>query len=235
MTQRRSGSKSRASDDAVGRAGAGQQPPPFEPHRALGHAQHQAEHHHRGQHACPHHDAPRPLGTVADQRVAQLIDQRRQQEAQRVAALQEPRRDATMFGRPLFEGQRHARGPHAAHAETEQPAEREQHDVGGRTAAQERKARVPGDRKQDRALPSVAIRENARADAAEHPEEQGDRPEQAGQGPVDLEALLDVEQDERQDGEIKGVERPGRESGEKGLPLLPGDFPVPRLRHARPF
>ena len=56
------------------------------------------------------------------------------------------------------------------------PAEREQHHVGGRHAAQERKAGVPGDREEDRPLAPVAIGERAGADAADHAEEQRDRP-----------------------------------------------------------
>jgi len=44
-------------------------------------------------------------------------------------ALQQPRRNAAELARPVFERQRHAGRPHAAHADAKQAAEGEQHDV----------------------------------------------------------------------------------------------------------
>ena len=124
--------------------------------------------------------------------------------------------------RPVFERQRHPGRPHPAHADAEEAAEGEQHHVGGRGAAQEREGGVPGDRKQDRALAAVAIGERAGADAADHPEQQRDRAEQPGQRLVHREALLDVGEDEGEDGEVERVEHPGGEGGEEGLPLSGG-------------
>ena len=203
----------------------------FQPDRTFRHAPHQAKHDHRRHDAGPQHEAPRPLGPIAHQRVRQLINDRRQQESGGVSALQNPGGDAAVFRGPLLEGQWHTGGPHPAHADAKEAPHGEQHHVGRRHAAQQRKRRVPGDREQDWPLAAKAIRECPGADAAEHPEEERDRAQRTGQCLVHSEALLDINQDEREDGEVEGIKRPRGERGEEGFPLLTADFAVPRLRH----
>ncbi len=200
----------------------------LEPERALTDAGHQEKDDNRRSHAGPQHQPPRPVGVVAHQRITELIHERRQQEPRRVAALQDARGDAAMFGRPLLERERHARGPHAAHADAEEPAEREQHHVARRQPAQEREARIPGNREKDRPLTAVPIGERAGADAADHAKEQRDRRQRSGEREVDLEAAPNVREDEGDDGEVECVERPGGERGQERFPFLTGNLFVPR-------
>ena len=212
---------------------AGAQPLLLEPQRTLADARHQVEDGDGRKHAGPQHQAPRPVRVVVDQRVAELIDERRQQEPSRIAALQDAGGDAAMLRRPLFQGQRHAGRPHPAHADAKQAPEREQHHVARRHPAQERKGRVPRDREQDRALPAIPIGVGACANAADHAEQQRHGRERAGKRQVDLEAATDVGKNEGDDGEVKRVERPRGKRGEKRFPLLTADFSVPRLGHGK--
>src|SRR4029453_18319499 len=101
------------------------------------------------------------------------------------------------------------------HADAEQPAEREQHHVAAREPAQKREQRVPRDRKENRPLASPAIGRSAGADATDDAEEERDGAEQTRERFVDREALLDVDQNEGQDGKIKAAEHPPEERGGK--------------------
>ena len=124
----------------------------------------------------------------------------------------------------------------------------EEHRVRRGEAAQEGEQREPEHRQHQGQLPSVAVRHHARAQPADQPEHQRHRAKRAGQRAVDGEALLDVDQDERQDGEVERVEQPGDEGGDEGLPLLAvgprgttvvsadspsGAFPVARVDRAK--
>jgi hypothetical protein len=116
----------------------------------------------------------------------------------------------------------------AAHADAEESPEREQHHVARREAAQEREARVPGDREEDRPLAAVSIGQRARADAADHSKEQRDGGQRARQREVDLEAAANVGEDEGDDREIERVEGPRGKGGQERLPFLAGHLFVPR-------
>ena len=162
-----------------------------------------------------------------DQRIAELEDERREQEPHRVAALHHARRGAAQVRRPVLERQRHAGRPDAAHADAEQRADREQHPVRRREAAEEREQRVPEDREHQRALAAPAIGRRAGADAAGDAEDQRDRAERARERLVDGEAALNVDEQKRQDGEVEAVEHPAEVGADERLPLRRGDLAIP--------
>ena len=83
------------------------------------------------------------------------------------------------------------RRPRPTHADAEQRADREQHRVRRREAAEDENNSAQNERHQ-RALPAPAIRRRAGADAADDPEEERDGPKRAGQRLVDGEAALNV-------------------------------------------
>jgi len=205
----------------------------LEPYRALLHAFHDEEDEKRGQDADPQHHAPAHVAAGVHERIPELKHERREQEPHRVAALHHARRRAAQVRRPVLERERHAGRPHAAHADAEERADREQHPIGGRKAAEEGEERVPQDRKHQRTLAAPAIRGRPGADAAGDAEDQRDRTEQARQRGIDREAPLNVDEQKRDDGEVESVEHPGHVGAEKRLPLRGRDVAVPRTRRAR--
>src|ERR1051326_7226312 len=127
----------------------------------------------------------------------------------------------------MLQRQRHARRPDAAHADPGKRAEREEHRVRSRKAAEEGKQRVPKNRKNQRTLAAPAVRGGARADAARDAKEQRDGTERAGQLRVDGETLPDVGKEARDDREIESVERPAEVTRRERPPLFARDFLVP--------
>jgi hypothetical protein len=85
----------------------------------------------------------------------------------------------------------------------------------------------PEDRQHERKLAAPLVGGRAREDAADQPHDEGDGAERAGQNGVDGEAFLDVDQDERQDGEIEAVERPSEEGTRECTPLLTCQVLIP--------
>ncbi len=213
--------------NAPGLLPVSQMPLPLLPHRTLFHARHDPEHEQRRQHADPHHHSPAVLGALTDERVGELIHERRQHESDRVARLQHPGRDPAQVRRPVLERQRHAGRPHAAHADSEERAEQEQHPIRRREPAEERKQRVPQDGKHQRTLAAPPIRGRAGADAADDAEEQRDGRERAERRLVHAERALNIDEQKAEDRVVESVEHPPKERGKKRLPLISGDLPVP--------
>ena len=166
--------------------------------------------------------------------IDELKHERRQQKPHRVSALHHARRRAAQVRRPVLERERHARGPHAAHADAEQGADREQHAIGGREAAEEREQGVPQNREHQRTLAAPAIRRRAGADAAGHAEDQRDGPERAGESGADGEAPLNVDEQKRENREVETVQHPAKIGGDERLPLFAGDFTVPGFGRRAP-
>ncbi len=200
----------------------------FQPHGAFRDARPDPEHEQRRENPDPHHRAPPAVGTVVHERIRVLVDQRRQDVADRKAGLQHARHRTAQTRRPMLERQGHARRPLAAHADAEQRAEREEHAVARREPAQEGEDRVPQNREHQRTSAAPAIRGGPRSYAADDAEEQRDAAERAKCGPVDAEGATDVHQQERQDGEVEPVEHPPQPRREKRSPLRRVDLAVPR-------
>ena len=200
---------------------------PREPHRALVDASHDEEHEERRQDADPQHHAPAHVAAVIHDGIDELKHERRQEKPHRVPALHHARRRAAQVRRPVLERERHARGPHAAHADAEERADREEHPVRRREAAEEREQRVPQNGKHQRAFAAPAIGRGAGADAAGDAEDQRDRAEQARERGIHREAPPDVDEQERDDREIESVEHPPHVGAGECLPLRGGDFAIP--------
>ncbi len=136
------------------------------------------------------------------------------------------------MGGPVFERQRHSGRPHPAHPDPEQGAQREEHAVGIREAAEKREQRIPEDGEEQRRLAAPPVGGGARSHAAEHAADQRDAAERARQRLADREAALNVDQQEGQDREVERVEHPPEVGRGERAPLRRRDFPVPRRRRA---
>ena len=155
-----------------------------------------------------------------EQRVDELEDGRGQQVAPVPAAQQQARREPAQLRRPVLEDERHAGGPFAAHAEAEQRAQREQHRVRRREAAEAAKIE---NQRTDSISGSLRPHLSASVPAIVPPTSRMTSvtvPERAGQRAVDREALLDVDEDEGEDVEVERVDDPPEEHRPEGAPLI---------------
>jgi hypothetical protein len=128
---------------------------------------------------------------------------------------------------PVLEGQRHTRGPDAAHPDAEKRTEREQHPIARRKAAQKSEHRIPDDREHERRLPAPTIGSRAGSDASDHSADERDRSERAEEPATHREASLDVGEQESENGEVETVEGPAEKCRRERLPLIRGDLPPP--------
>src|SRR5258705_4303785 len=132
----------------------------------------------------------------------------------------------------MLQRQRHAGCPYPAHADAEQRAEGKQHCVRSGEAAEEREDREPEDREHQRELPTPLVccgSGNHASDQAHHERHGAER---AGEHCVNRERLLDVDEDEGEDGEVEAVEHPSEKRRAEGAPLVAGQLVVPPAFHA---
>ena len=138
VVMRRSGAKIRDSDGARRRRRTGglailQLALPREPHGTFGHVSADPECEEGRHRRDPQQRPPRRVGQLAQQRVGEFKGGGGEQgnpntKPPSIMPEARPRKSR----RPVFEHQRHAGRPHAAHAESEQRTQREEHRVGRR-------------------------------------------------------------------------------------------------------
>ena len=210
---------------------------PLQPDRALVHPGANPQHQQRRNHPGPEHHAPpeRGPGCVTERvrhRVEDRVDvgegQRRQDVAPVPPPLQESRRQ------PPQPGSASARAPAASPPPTPRPS-RCQTAPGTRTAScrrWEKPLRNANSENQriDSISGSLRPHRSAITPAPNPPTSRNISvtvPSAPRQRRIDRKAGLDVDQDERHDGEVEPVEQPAEERGEKRPPLLPVDLAKP--------
>src|SRR6516162_3202791 len=124
---------------------------------------------------------------------------------------------------PVFKGERHARRPHASHADSEQRADSEQHRVARRKATEEAEQRQPQDGENQRQLAAESVRGSSCAQSARQAKHKRDCSERAGEGFIHGEGVFNVDQQKTQDGEIESIRGPSKKCSEEGVPLDPGN------------
>ena len=138
---------------------------------------------------------------------------RRQQVADRIAALQDPGEHAAPFPRRVLQRQRRAHAPLPSHADPEQrPQDQKLRERGGEAGEQLDQGEIDDVRHQ-RDAPAVAVGQHAEDDRADGPQRQ--RRRQRGDNPRLRHAELRGQRVEQEDDdeEIEGVERPPEEPG----------------------
>ena len=90
----------------------------------------------------------------------------------------------------------------------------------GREAAEKRKDRQPENRQHQRQLASPAVGHRAGHDATHEPHDERHGPECSSEHGIDRKCPLDVDQDERQDGEVEAIEHPAEERRGERTPLV---------------
>src|SRR6185436_4159952 len=101
----------------------------LEPYGTLRHARANPECEQRRDNAHPEHDAPAEIRRRAEQRIDELKCGGRKEISPIPPTEHQPRRETAQPGWPVFEDERHAGRPFAAHAETEQRTNAEQHRI----------------------------------------------------------------------------------------------------------
>ena len=120
---------------------------PLEPHRTLRHPRTNPQREERRDDAHPEHDAPAEIRRVAEEGIDELKGRGREEIAPVPAAQHQPRGEAAQPCRPVFEDERHAGRPLAAHAEAEQRADaRTASRTTARTRSGTRRARTTAPR-----------------------------------------------------------------------------------------
>src|SRR6516165_2339816 len=124
---------------------------------------------------------------------------------------------------PVFKGERHARRPHASHADSEQRADSEQHRVARRKATEKAEQRQPQDGENQRGLTAESVRGSSRTQSTHQAKHERDCSERAGEGLIHGEGVFNVDQQKTQDGEIESIRGPAKKCSEEGVPLDPGN------------
>ncbi len=127
----------------------------------------------------------------------------------------------------MLEDERHSGRPLAAHADAEERAQREQHRVRRREAAEKREEREPHDRQHQGKLAAPLVRGGAGRDATDQAHDERDGAQRAGQRAIDGEAVLDVDQDEGHDVEVERIDDPSEKHRPEGAPLIAADLSIP--------
>jgi hypothetical protein len=128
----------------------------------------------------------------------------------------------------VFERERRADAPFAAHADAEEHPQRDELPVGLRDAAEDRDRRVEEDVQHQRQPPPEPIGHQAEHDRADGPHRERQRDRQRDPRPRVLERragkerVREILDDEGQDEEVEGVERPAEKPGEDGVALIGG-------------
>ena len=144
----------------------------------------------------------------------------REQIAHRVAFLQQAGKQAAQPRRCGFERKRRTDAPLAAHADAEQHAQEQEHAVARRKAAQHRNDGVEHDVDHQRNAATEPIGHEAEHDRAERAHGKGHRDRQRDLRSCFAERAGDVVENQREDEEVEGVERPPEKAGEHGIPLI---------------
>src|SRR5215469_14452062 len=124
---------------------------------------------------------------------------------------------------PVFKRERHARRPHASHADSEQRADSEQHRVARRKATENAEQRQPQDGENQRRLAAESVRGSSRAQSTHQAKQKRDCSERAGEGLIYGEGVFNVDQQKTQDGEIESIRGPAKKCSEERVPLDPGN------------
>ena len=128
----------------------------------------------------------------------------------------------------MLEDERHAGRPLAAHAEAEQRADAR--TASRTTVANPLRNANSENHRTDSISGSLRPHLSAAVPAIVPPTSRMISvtvPERAGERAIDGEALLDVDDDEREDVEVERVDDPAKEHGPEGAPLIARDLPIP--------
>lgn len=183
------------------------------PRGRLGHVCADVEHEERRER--PRHEHPAP----AEVREDQVVDDRREQIAERVAFLQQPREGtAGVFGDRLHR-ERRTDAPLAAHRDAVERAQQDERGEVRRERRRELDDRIEDDVDHQRPAATVTIGGPAEDQRAEWPQHQRHRDREGDRGNRLHELFGDGAHDEDEQKEVERVEHPAGERGQERAPL----------------
>ncbi len=164
------------------------------------------------------HEQPAP----ADMGIEQAVDDRGEEEAGRIARLQQARDQPARLGRDRFHGERRADAPFAAHGDTEEGAQDQQRREIGREAGSEIEYRVEDDVDHQGRPPPEMIGRPAEDQRTERAHAQGQRDGERDEPVGRVELLLDIAEHEDHQEEIERIQRPAEKAGSDDVSLFLG-------------
>ena len=187
--------------------------------RRFGHRGADEQHDEGRQDAEQEHRPPAEREVAERPAVEEAVGDRGEQEAARIAALQDAGDGPARLGRDQLHRQRAAEAPFAAHRDAEQRAQDEEDGEVRREGGERADDRIGEDVEHQRGLAPPSVADAAEDEGADEAHRQRQEEGVGDRRHLDAELLGDVLEHEGEDEEVERVERPAEIGGEDG-PLL---------------